>query len=130
MITEKLINKFLVYLYQNHILIHGESLSSLHKEGVLLLDKEFSNKHPEAIVNIDKNGIRDLTFHLGKELETRGFATVDNLYVFLTPKGYEKAGQLLHPIKHFMVSHWKWHVGAVFTLITISLAIIKLTECQ
>lgn len=116
-------------MYKDHIEMYGESISALQKGGLLLLDSEFPEKHPEAILNLDKGTIKDLTYNLGKELEARGFATVDNLSIFLTPEGYEEARRLIKPKRHFMKTHWKWLVGAIFTLITILIAVIRLTQC-
>lgn len=76
-------------MYKDHIETYGESISTLHKGGLLLLDSDFPEQHPEAIVNLDKSTIKDLTYNLGKDLEARGFTTADNLSIYLTPKGYD-----------------------------------------
>jgi len=129
MITRKLINKFLIFLYQEHIESYGESLSDLSKGGLLLLDKTFSEKHPEAIVDIDTHTIKDLTYNLGKELEARNFASVDNLSIFLTPEGYNEARRILHPFRYFMANHWKWLIPVLISTIIAFTAIIRLTKC-
>ena len=129
MITNKLINKFLVFLYQSHVEEFGESISKLPEGGMLLLDDEFSVKYPEAIVDIDEYTKKNLTYNLGKELEARNFAVVDNLSIFLTKDGYNEARRILHPIKYFFNKHWKWLIPIIISTVAAFTTIIRLTKC-
>lgn len=129
MITEKLLKKFLIFLYKHHIEEHGNSISSLLDGSVHVMEKIFSNEHPEAVVGISDDTVKDLTFNLSKELEARNLALIDSLVVTLTPEGYKEAKRLLHPVKHFVTTHWKWLIGASLSFIAVITAVLRLTNC-
>ncbi|MBV2120507.1 MAG: hypothetical protein KUF74_03540 [Candidatus Thiodiazotropha sp. (ex Ctena orbiculata)] len=124
MITEKLIKKYLIYLYDDYTSVYGESLHNLDKSGELTLGRNFADMHPEAIIQLDEHTIRNLTPSLAKELEQRGFARTDSLSVYLTKEGFYEAKRLKHPIYHFLKKHWKWIIGTCVMLFASLVAVI------
>lgn len=93
------------------------------------MEKVFSKEHPEIVVGISEDVVKDLTFNLSKELEARHFAKIDSLVITLTPKGYDEAKRLIHPVKHFATNHWKWCIGTSLSFIAALVAILRLTNC-
>lgn len=126
MIKEKLINKYLIYLYDDYTSQHGDSLLHLDKSGELTFGTEFAGKNPEAISHLDENIIENLALTLAKELEIRGFAKTDSVSVYLTKEGILEAKRLKAPITSFLKLHWKWFVVRAFAFVAIILTIIKL----
>ena len=129
MIKEKLINKYLIYLYDDYTSEYGDSLLHLDKSGELTLGTEFADKYPETISHLGENLIKDLTQSLAKELEIRGFTKTDSLSVYLTKEGVLEAKRLKAPVTSFIKLHWKWLVGTALVFVTVILAIIRLVNC-
>ena len=130
MVTKKLIRQFLVCLYKRHVKEHGESLGQLQSSRFNIMDDTLLEDIPDLVQFQEDGSFKRLTMVLVKELKERGYATGQNMEFALTPEGFFEAQRLLSPYKHFAIEHWKWLVGAFFTLITILLAIVRLTECQ
>ncbi len=129
MITENLIKKYLIYLYDDYTLEYGDSLLNLNKSGELTLGTEFADENPKAIIHLEKNMIRNLTPVLAKELEIRGYAKTDNLSVYLTKEGIIEAKRLKTPLISFIKLHWKWFVVTTLAFVTAIVAIIRLINC-
>lgn len=124
MITEKLIRKYLVYLYDDYTSVYGDSLQNLEKSGELTLGRDFADMHPEAIIQLDEHTIRNLTPSLAQELEQRGFARTDSLSVYLTKEGFYEARRLKRPILSFFKSNWKWVIGTGVVLFASLVSVI------
>lgn len=129
MITEKLINQFIVFLYEWHIDEYGESVSSLPEGGIHVLDKVFPNECPKAVINLDKETIKDLTHNLANELKARGLVEYESLVVTLTPKGFLEAKHLKYPVKYFLKNKWHIYIPITLTAIAVFTTIIRLTKC-
>ncbi len=130
MLTQKLIRQFLICLYKRHIQKHGESIGQLYFTRFNIMDDTLLEDIPDLVQFQEDGSFKRLTMVLVRELKERGYATGQNMEFALTTEGYFEAQRLLSPYKHFAIEHWKWLVSAFFTLITILLAIVRLTECQ
>jgi hypothetical protein len=117
-------------LYKRHLKQHGESIANLPFSRFKIMDDTLLEELPNLIEHQEDGSFKRLTHTLLRELKTKGFAEGANMEYNLTPEGYLEAARLMHPYMHFVKNHWKWLVGAFFTLITISLAIIRVTACK
>ena len=128
MLDKKLINDFLIVLYKRHVKHNGVTISKLDSNPFHIVDTSFSAEVPSIIKRKGTDAIQYKTGELAKELQARGFVTINSLDFYLTKEGFLEAEKLIHPLSHFIKNHWKWYVPVIFGFISALVAIIRLTK--
>ncbi len=129
MVTQKLINDFLICLYKRHTAKHGDSIGSLSFTRFNIIDDSFMDELPSLKHIQDDGSFKNLTSTLLRELKARDFADGQNMEYHLTPEGYAEAKRLLNPVKHFLVMNWRIYIPIAIATIAAFTAIIRLTKC-
>lgn len=108
-IEEKLLPKFVKYLFKGYVDKFGYSKASLDKHEIPIT---LSNPPKEFCVETP-NGAQRTCVHYFSELKAQGFLTQQGGFYKLTDAGYSFGYECLHPVKTFHKNHWRWLYGSL-----------------
>ena len=129
-INQELTYNFLRNICSRHISEYGDSIGSLKFSRFRVDDKTLLDGIVVGKTD-DKSSEYSITImRLADELQALGFVEKRNMVFTITPNGYMASKRASRPYMSFFALHWKWLFGAFFSIITILLAVIRLTECK
>lgn len=88
---EKILKKYLKYLYKQYSKEHGVSLSKLKDRRFTIIDAASCHEVPGMIEISDSGEIKTIAVDVIMELKERGWIESESLYFWLTPAGVEEA---------------------------------------